>query len=764
MMKSDGQHSEDIRSLLSPPELALLGSLAEDLGEKHKNIRAGSEIITRIHPSSVCRAVASAILSIHIAAFQRCILEVEKDILAGNAKLTGAYNIVPLSALVGSFDGWGRRLEWLWNLVQFMQAPSTSVTMTRLDSRKGCSAAQLIEKLRNSVQTGYPDLEEMSLSLLKVAETAWLKQVSAWVLYGRHPGAPDFFVAELEKRNAISSPLEAYTVAEDLLPLFVTPYTATSVLFIGRALNHIRERRSSSTEVDSQTVALDVNLLPAHLAQISAIRSPINSPNFTAAISAIRTSLSRNALQKLLPMSKVLNILYVFRDFFLLERGEFAVALIAAADERVSPSFRRGAKSRRAVATLDDDLASMTIKEGEVHSVLTRTWTTLASLQGRQDEEDIDEELDAARELLRLSIKSIENNGPHEKHSKYVQTPAFDDLLLPSATALSLKVPPPLDLFLSAEDTDAYARIHAYLLAIRRAHSRLSKLFQLSKLRRDFPTPRAPGHLPPQARSEILKNKRLLSNERTKTMRPIWATIRSATFFMAELGEYFQGEVVQRAWTSFHSWLIPPAMDYSGTSAGDLTPNFEPSSVGLESDHQESRPRSSHANDISDLQSVHDPESLTHAHRCYLDALAQSLLLHEVTFTAPLRRLMTSIDHTIALMQRLDTLQTSLDNETDARSDHSTSHYSVDEQNVLTDLRLSLPKVDNGIKELVQMLRNIDNAKTSGKAAGPVNQGTRKETDRTVFEPWSTRGLDRLLLKFDYQNAGRLSLQQVDMG
>jgi hypothetical protein len=46
------------------------------------------------------------------------------------------------------------------------------------------------------MKTGYVDIEEAALSLVSVAETAWLKQVSGWVLYGRLPsfGMEDFFV------------------------------------------------------------------------------------------------------------------------------------------------------------------------------------------------------------------------------------------------------------------------------------------------------------------------------------------------------------------------------------------------------------------------------------------------------------------------------------------------------------------------------------------------------------------------------------------
>ena len=764
LLKTGAQQSGSLQSLLSPAELGLLGSLRQDLGGKHKTIRDNASNISNTHPSTACRAVASAILSIHLAKFQQRILEVEDDILNESATIVGAYNIVPLSAVVGSFDGWGRKLEWLWKLVQFIQAPVSSVAMRVAGGQDACTAAMLIERLYNLIHTGYPDIEEMSLDLLKVAETAWLKQVSAWVLYGRHPGATDFFVTSGEGYGDISNPLEAYTIAENLLPHFVTPYTANSVLFVGRSLNHIRERQSSSIEYTSRTTAPELALLPAHLAQLSALQSPINSASFTAAVGAIRLSLSQNALQKLLPISKVLDVLYIFKDFFLLERGEFAVALITAADERLNPGCYRRNKSRRAVATLEDSLASMTIKEGEVHAVLARTWTTLASLRGHQDDEDVDEELDHARELIDLSIKSIEIGGPQKREPSKEQAPPFDDLLLPSSTTLSIKVSSPLDLFLSAEDTEVYSRIHTYLLAIRRAHFRLSKLFLLSKLRRDYPCPRAPAHLSQQRRMDILKRKRLLSTQRTKAMRPIWATIGSVTFFLAEVGDYFQGEVVQRSWTAFHSWLVPPVTDRPGSSDNSSTSSFMAFSHRPGSSRLDSRPNSSQAGNHSAFHALHDPESLKQAHKCYLDSLERSLLLDDATFTQPLRRLMTAIDHIIALMGRLDAMQTSLDIETDAGSDHSTSPYPAEEQRLMSDLRSSLPRISNGVNELVELLRTIDNARTSGKATASTYQSVGTSMDGTGFEPWSSRGLDRLLLKFDYGNVEKLSLQQLDWG
>ena len=104
---------ELLQSFLSPAEQTLLQTLARKLGDSNRNIRQDAAIISSSHPSTVCRAVSTAILSTHLANFQRKILEVEQDILREDASIVGAHNIVPLSAIVGAFDGWSRKLEWV---------------------------------------------------------------------------------------------------------------------------------------------------------------------------------------------------------------------------------------------------------------------------------------------------------------------------------------------------------------------------------------------------------------------------------------------------------------------------------------------------------------------------------------------------------------------------------------------------------------------------------------------------------------------------
>ena len=300
---TDAGANNPLDSFLSPAERSLLRSLAEDLGQKHNNVRALASSISSSHPSAVCRAVSTAISSIHLAEFNRRILEVEKDILEKESKIVGAYNIVPLSAIAGAFDGWGRKLDWLWQLVQFVQETHKKRSAhLESESDKACTAPDVIRRLRDSIHTGYPDIEAMSRVLVKVAENAWLKQVSTWVVYGRYPifGDADFFITR--HRADQSSLANVYDISDNLIPPFVSKPTAQSILFIGKSLNHIRERQPDPSSGSPASLAADLALLPEYLTYLSSLEYPINTSSFSAAIGAIRLSLSQNALRKLLPI------------------------------------------------------------------------------------------------------------------------------------------------------------------------------------------------------------------------------------------------------------------------------------------------------------------------------------------------------------------------------------------------------------------------------------------------------------------------------
>lgn len=752
LLYPSAERSEDrnLQDLLSPAESTLLQNLARDLGEKHKSIRERAGRISSTHHSIICRAVSTAIISTHLAKFQQKILEVEREILEEKPSFVGAYNVVPLTGLVGAFAGWDMKLQWLWRLVEFIQPNSANEEEGGEESQPACTADTILGRLRDSTQTGYPDIELMALHLTKIAEGAWLKQVSAWVLYGRLPlVGTDFFIVEEKEtgKRDVTNATELYSVKASLVPAFVTRSTANSILFIGRSINHIREKRSMVLHAFSTSISPELELLPAHLAHLASLGSPINSSSLSAAISAIRLSLSKNALQKLLPQSRVLALLRVLKDFFLLERGEFAVALISTADERLAS---------RQYQSLDkpllEGLGNVIIKEGEVSAILIRTWTLLTSLQGADDDES-GESLDLARELLRLTINNkktiVDPQG--QDASANLEEPRFDSFLLPTPTLLSLHIPSPLHLILSASNVETYSRIHAYLLAVRRGHLRLSQLFLLSVLRREHPSPITQIQLPHHERMEILARMRQRATFRSKNMRPIWAAIGSATFLFAELSEYLQGQVIRSSWQIFHLWLNPPSSRPPTSSSTASSTSTSTSSA---------------------TTPAHDPETLSLAHSAYLSALNRHLLIPQTEFTSALSLLLKSTEHMCGLMTSISTVQRGLDLETDHGVQNAFTNYAVEEKNLLLDLLAAARDLRGRVGSVVAVLRDVDRAgrTTSGAElipAGLLLPGVKKnhieeqkeredderEDEDGRFVPWKGWGVERLLLKLDW--AGR---------
>ncbi|KAM3065738.1 hypothetical protein ACMFMG_010036 [Clarireedia jacksonii] len=696
-------------SILSPSEKSLLSSVAR-LSDLHCKLLAHTNTISTKHPSSICQAVATAISSIHLKNFQRKVLEVESSILRKDAGSVGAYNIVPLTYIVEKFSGWTRRMEWFLEVVEYMM---------RGIGEKKCSGAMIIDKLCNAVQTGFADIEEAALSLVKAAETAWLKQVSAWILYGRLPsfGKEDFFVQIDDQQE--------YKSNKELLPAFVSDATTSSLLFIGRSLNHIRVKGISSAS------SPELDLLSSHLRQLSALKFPINGANFARVVASIRLSLSQTTLQKLLPLSKVIETLTLLREFFLLGRGEFAIALISEADEKIRSRWRR---SDNVAYEKREGLGNIIVKEGEVSAVLARTWAAMGAQQGRNEDEDEDELLELARDLMELNITKANPNTPGKtsqrlsESSTMAPTP-FRNLLLSVPVALSLHIPSPLDLFLTPSDTQIYSTINAYLLAVHRAHLRLTNLWKITSLRRDHPAP--PG--PPKGSSKFGRKKvitlRTRAKERSQAMRSVWATSSAAVFFLGETEAYLQGEVVQGTWSGFKTWLT---RDIQASEAREMEED-----IWLKEANHAQTPESSHN---------HDPQTLADAHRKYLATLASSLLLTNTSFTDPLYHLLQQIDHLVALVHRIHSIWQSLDLEADEGVVDAFSDFHKEEKDVKEQLVLIANKVKSAIEELVKCLRDIDQDK-NGWDSGYEELVLGEEG---AYVPAKVGRVDRLLMKLDF--------------
>ncbi|CAG7949649.1 unnamed protein product [Penicillium nalgiovense] len=741
--KGENAVTQDDFPLLSPPEKALLASVAH-LSRLHAQLRKYASNISSTSPSVICRSVSTAIVGTHLGEFQKKILEVERAILAEDSGYVGGYGIVPLSTIVGEFAPWTRRMEWLWAVIRFIQ-PERKSTGTL----HGSTGAALIDHLRTEAQTGYLDIKEIALQLATAAETAWMKQLSMWLLYGNLPiyGKEDFFIQEdTEKENEEAQ----FSINVRLLPDFVTAQTAGSILFIGKSLNHIRAKRKTSI---AGTSTAPVTLYREHIEQLAGLKSPISSSKLTTAVDSIRLSLSQSTLSKLLPLPKILEILTLLHNFLLLGRGEFAVALVAHADSRIEESRRRGPSATRPFGKLD----VLTIKEGDVTAALAEAWAELFSLQ--KEEDPADEELELARDLLCLSVSGRKSGRPMTPAQapnsiSKISTVSFEDLLFPTPTNLTAHIRAPLDLFISSSDIVIYSKIHSYLLGIRRAQIRLGDLWKRTPLRRNHPTPWGPPRSNSVFGQAKLQARRDRDNARVRQMRHIWATGSACLFTLSEIGGFFQGDVVNESWQHLRQWI-------EGCSSSTASvPESRPGTASSSKSHHSSKTLSPESG--QQTMGRHDPEALTVAHRRHLSSLVQSLFLTDLPFTNTMRGLLTNIDCFVALVIRLETIQRNMDLETDEGVEDALVDYAHEECEVWEELRATRNDVEAGIKNLVGSLRNIDDSR-SGEGLGPLELTTNlgqlwpgsRQADSTSsgfdhYVPHKAAGVDRLLMKLDF--------------
>lgn len=715
--QQDGRSpAQDDLLLLSPSERALLRNIGR-LSELHRRLRHHLEAVCASHQSIICRSVATSIHQTHLRRFQQRILDVESRILKRDAHLVGAYKIVPLASIVGEFDDWHRLMAWYWEIVSFIQPPESTVVNTTTKTATPCTGALLTDRLRAESQTGYPEIEAAATELTVVAETAWLRQLSSWLVYGNLPsaGAQDFFI------RSIALDQKAFRLNEDLLPSFVNASTAVSIMFIGKCLHQMREheRADRTSFARAQLQANRSEMANQHLRYLSALELPMVASQFSRTISDIRLSLSRKVLQHLLPIESTLRVLSCLQQFFFLSRGEFALVLISEAEARMA-TRQQQQMGRLMHQNPVKALQGLSIKDAELHQVLQRVWKEIAA-NGSEDDDDV---LEYARSHISLSTPKGGVLAPESSESVYGTPPemtpiAFNDLLFPTPSELTLAVFRPLDLFLSSHDVSTYSSISSYLMAIERGYQRLSGLWRRSAARRDHPISTANDS------ASILRTRK-----RAIATRKIWATCSAAHFLLSETAAFFEGEVVKGSCNHFQSWV-------SKATSQDISRPTTFATTHPESERSVQR----------------DPETLAVGHRTFLASLTYALLLTDTPYTKELRSLLGNVDQLIAFFTRQLDLQQRLDLQEQAEGEGA--HLVEEEQNIALELDRARKRVDSDSRSVVNRLRQLNQERI-----GSLRYLDVAPSERGDFEIWKGGGVDRLLMKLEF---GRMANENFDI-
>lgn len=434
-------------------------------------------------------------------------------------------------------------------------------------------------------------------------------------------------------------------------------------------------------------------------------------------------------------MNKIFEILNLLHGFFLLGRGDFAITLISEADAQIRSRWLR------ADNTIHNqrDRQSMAIKDGEASAVLGRTWSALSSLQTLNDD---DVQLDLARDLIYLTpIKAISDSPPQGLAPpadlgslKAIHLNPFNSLLLSNPSQLLLRILSPIDLFLTGGDIQTYSSINTYLLSIRRAHLRLADLWKVSTLRRHHPSPPSPPYGSTVAGQSLVKKLRARETQRGGKLRSVWATSSAALFLLGEMESYFHGEIVKGTWNEFQTWL-------AGASSRPTSSASRSAQEDIWISAGKDEPPAVEAGAMPS----YDPQTLSEAHRRFLDFLAQDLLLPVSAFTEPLYRLLQQIDHLVALVHRIQAIWQSLDLEADEGVVDAFSNFHKEEADVEDQLRDTAISVKKAIESLIQSLRTIDQER------GDIYLGDLQSIfDDTTYRPHRVGRLDRLLMKLDF--------------
>jgi hypothetical protein len=145
------------------------------------------------------------------------------------------------------------------------------------------------------------------------------------------------------------------------------------------------------------------------------------------------------------------------------------------------------------------------------------------------------------------------------------------------------------------------------------------------------------------------------------------------------------------------------------------------------------------------IQPNHDPQTLSDAHKRYLDSLTQDLLLTKDSFTDPLYHLLQQIDHLVALVHRIHSIWQSLDLEVDEGVVDAFSDFHKEEKDVEEQLAVITGRVKGAIELLIQSLQDIDQEKND-----PYDVALEAMFDEAAYVPQKMSRVDRLLMKLDF--------------
>ncbi|BEJ13869.1 hypothetical protein CspHIS471_0310430 [Cutaneotrichosporon sp. HIS471] len=417
------------------------------------------------------------------------LVETEARILARDNAVVqpsdlGAY--VPLSLLLATFDEW--------------HAPLTS--LTALIHSLPPTPGELLSHLSTLSSSGHTTLRRIYTALIGAVWRLFLSHLCVFLLDGLAPETSSPAAPALGLDAGADPPHRLYRLNPDLLPTSVGGSARESILYVGRV---------------AATLKREGRALPRAVTEPARQRVMASDPGgLNKALQCVRADVGEWLWTHILTGQQVADAIEGFANYFLTRDADFALNVI-----------REIARLRHdRLVTANPTSSSSVIRQHDLDLALLR-----ASV-------GTDVERDKGLEALHWTMPQ----GPL-KPSSLLIPPKSEDVrglfapaLLGAPIHLTATVSWPLNLFMTPPALAAYGEMHAYLLALRDAHSRVldvwTALSHAQRRRRLYTgTHEGGADAEEQARRSALA-------------RSSWGLVRGMLFVLDQLLGHFMADIV----------------------------------------------------------------------------------------------------------------------------------------------------------------------------------------------------------------------------
>lgn len=197
---------------------------------------------------------------------------------------------------------------------------------------KGC---KILELLHEQSACGIPFVKELLTELLQSCHSVFYQQLSAWVLHGQvKDHFTEFFIREVPEIDNDGKPYENegglfanFELNYEMVPLYISSRVIQTIHFIGSSVHIFGTKKYSSNPLQEEDEKHFVLLLEG--LQRKDKFCPIE---FERVIEIMREKVAQQLYNLVMNEGKLLETLELFKDFFLLGRGELFLAFIDSAD------------------------------------------------------------------------------------------------------------------------------------------------------------------------------------------------------------------------------------------------------------------------------------------------------------------------------------------------------------------------------------------------------------------------------------------------